>query len=509
MKTSLINPSLRVLRADPFTTGIPYMPVSLAYAAGALRAKGHAVQVVDAFGENPSQYRRQDGFMIRGLTPAQVEERVSPETDVFVLYAGNLTSHRSLEEILRHLRWRRPEIPRVVMENTQAVTAYSLRRVMPDLFDAGATYVLCGEAEKRLPVLLDCIRGGVLPQQVDGVGWRDECGEHFSAPSLDQNPEIDSLPLPAWELFRLERYWSLGYAHGPLSRRKYLPLLTSRGCPYACGFCVIPETTQKRWRGRSAWSVVEEMSHWRRTLGVTEFHIEDVNPTVDDVRMREISRLILDRKLDVIWKISAGTKVETIKSEETIDATSRAGCRYIPISPESGSPDLLKRIGKPFDMQHALRIVRRMSERGIRSQCCFVLGFPGETEEDRRLTWRMVRRLVKEGVDEIALFIVTPVPGSRIFGEFSGFRDYSELNFSPTWREDFASLSRFRMKLYGAFLLWKLIFHPWKLLGQPFGFLLRRFSTKMEMTPYRALHTFLMERGLSGQRVFWEPTWTA
>ena len=497
MRVTVINPCLVLLRADPLTTGIPYMPVSLAYAAAAARAAGHDVHVIDAFAERPLQYRLEGRVMVRGLTPGQVDQRVPDATALIVLYAGNLTCHHSLKEILVRLRQRRPHTPLLVMENTQAVTAYSLRRVMDELFDAGATYVLCGEAEERLPALLDCLKDGRPPRDIDGIGWRDAEGTQFSPPTR-QIAELDALPLPAWDLFPLQAYWSLRYAHGALERSRYLPLLTSRGCPYPCRFCVIPETNNLRWRGRAAEQVAAEMAHWHQALGVSEFHIEDVNPTIDEERTKAFCRELINWRLDVIWKIAAGTKVESIRSEETIELMARAGCRYISISPESGSPEVLKRINKPFDLEHAIRLIGRMRACGIRSQCCFVLGFPGETDADRRMTWAVVRRLVKQGADEIALFIVTPVPGSSLFGQLSGYTDYSQLNFSPTWREDFASLNRFRMRLYAAFLWWKLRYHPVALLAQPCRFAMRRFRTKMEMTPYRALHTRLMEWGWSG-----------
>ena len=113
----------------------------------------------------------------------------------------------------------------------------------------------------------------------------------------------------------------------------------------------------------------------------------------------------------------------------------------------------------------------------------------------------MVLDLAKAGLSEIALFIVTPVPGSDIFEELSGYTDYSQLNFSPTWRLDYNGINQFRMKLYAEFLWWKLRFHPLLILKQPLNFLFRKFNTKMEMTPYRALHTMLMLKGIIGKRV--------
>jgi radical SAM superfamily enzyme YgiQ (UPF0313 family) len=238
---------------------------------------------------------------------------------------------------------------------------------------------------------------------------------------------------------------------------------------------------------RSAKNVVDEIEYSVSTYNVSEFHIEDVDPTISDKRIREICREILDRKLNIIWKLVSGTKVETIRDEETIDLMAQAGCRYISISPESGSPNVLKLMDKPFNLSHAEHLAAHMSRAGIRLQVCFVLGFPGETEQDLQMTWDLVYRLTRKGVDEIVLFIITPVPGSEIYESYRGFESLSELNFTPTWREDYEQLNRFRLSLYRHFLLWKLMYHPLKVLRQSLNFVLRRFETKMEMVPYKAM----------------------
>jgi radical SAM superfamily enzyme YgiQ (UPF0313 family) len=288
-------------------------------------------------------------------------------------------------------------------------------------------------------------------------------------------------------MFPLENYWGLHFAHGPLTSKRYLPLLTSRGCPYQCRFCVIPETNNKNWRMRSAKNVVDEMEHFARTYKVGEFHFEDVDPTVSDKRIREMCSEIINRNLNITWKIVSGTKIETIRNEETVNLMAKAGCRYVSISPESGSPHVLKLMNKPFNLYHAERLAAYMSRSGIRLQVCFVIGFPGESEEDLQMTQDLVHRLTRKGIDEIALFISTPVPGSAIYESFHGYKSLSELNFSPVWRKDYVRLNRFRLNLYRQFLFWKLLYHPLKLLRQILNFLLRRFETKMEMTPYRAM----------------------
>ncbi len=486
MTIVLINPNLVYQRDDPFTTGIVYMPISLAYAAASLRHSGYEVKVIDAFAQHPYQVNKDGKFIRLGLSVEEVVSQVPSNASAVFLYAINLTSHIATLAIARALKEAYTDLPLIILENTQAVTAYSLKDVAEEFYAVGANFVLTGEAEQSIVQLVGALKKGDKEsiRNIDGLGSID-----FSNPprAYMKAEELDALPHPAWDLFPLENYWNLRFAHGPQSSRRYLPLLTSRGCPYPCKFCVVPATNNQKWRARSAQSVVNEIEQHIKEYDVREFHIEDLDPTISDARIREICEEIISRGLDITWKIAAGTKVETIRDEESIDLMAQAGCTYISISPETGSPRLLKEMRKPFDLDHAVRLVKRMNLVGIHSQACFVLGYPGETDEDLQMTKAMVRELTRQGVDEIALFIITPVPGSAIFDEFKGYDSLSDLNFSPTWRHDYQDLSRFRLRLYLSFLFWKLRYHPLKILKQPSNFLRRRFETKMEMVPYRAL----------------------
>lgn len=471
----LINPNLVVQRNDPLTTGIVYMPVSLAYVAAALREANFPLHLIDAFGEKPRQARRFGNYHLLGLDSEELLARFPANPQAIILYAINLNNHLSLREISRNVKQAFPNVPLIVLENTQSVTGYALTKISDELYEAGADYLLTGEAEIRSVQLLKAL------QNKEDVAAILSGGKETTLPGLDQ------LPFPAWDLFPLKNYWSLKFAHGPLSASKYLPLLTSRGCPYPCKFCVIPGTNFLKWRGRSAQNVVDEIEYFHKTLQVSEFHLEDLDPTIDDERTRSICREILKRNLKITWKIAAGTKAETIKGEETLKLMAASGCRYISISPETGSERLLKQMNKPFRLGHALELIATMQKLKIHSQACFVLGFPGETAEDLQLTEKLIRQLTKAGIDEIALFLITPVPGSAIYENFSGYQGLWELTFTPTWRTDYRDLVRIRLKLYRIFLLGKLRYFPFKIATQAVNFARRQFDTKMEMVPYRAL----------------------
>jgi radical SAM superfamily enzyme YgiQ (UPF0313 family) len=504
----LINPNLVMQRNDPFTTGIVYMPISLAYtaavlvnagySAAVLVNAGYSINIIDAFAEAPKEGFRRGMFTVYGLTPGEVEKRIPDDVDAVLISAINLTSHISAIGIVQQVKNRYRDVPVIILENTQAVTAYALEKVMGEFFKVGADYVITGESEERVLKLLQLLQSNGTEDElktIDGLG-----SPRFYSPVVQFIQDLDSLPMPAWDKFPLDQYWGLGFAHGPQSSSRYLPLLTSRGCPYPCRFCVIPATNQQRWRARSPVNVVDEMEYYVDKFGVEEFHLEDLDPTISDKRIRDISKEIIKRDLKIVWKIVAGTKVETIRDGDTVDLMAKAGCSYISISPETGSPRVLELMNKPFDLSHAVKIVRRMNENSIKSQACFVVGYPGEEEEDLRKTWDLVHCLTREGVDEIALFIITPVPGSAIFGELRGYRTLSEMNFTPTWREDYRMLNRFRLRLYIRFLWWKTIYHPLKILLQPFNFLRRRFETKMEMVPYRGLMLWKIDRRIDRTR---------
>jgi radical SAM superfamily enzyme YgiQ (UPF0313 family) len=468
------------------------MPIGLAYFAGALKKSGYQFKVIDAFGERPFQIRKRGDFLLQGLTEKEIAELIPQDTKIIFIYAINIASHLSLVNIIKTVKKNLPEIPIVVVENTQAVTAYSLREAQQDLYENGADFILTGEPETRGVELVESIiKRNVKVDDIDGLGYRNSGKFHYHNPQRKID-NLDELAFPVWDYFPLEKYWHLKYSHGPLETKRYLPILTSRGCPYSCRFCLMACYSYQGWRGRSPKNVVNEIEYFQKRYNVNEFHVEDVNPTVSDIRIRQICKEIIDRNLKVVWKLVSGTKVETIKNEETLELMAKAGCNYISISPETGSSKILNLMNKPFDLGHALRMVRKMHELNIFSQACFVLGFPGETKEDIRLTQKLAEKLTRVGVDEIAVFIITPVPGSQLFSEFKGYYHFSQLNFSPTWRDDYAYLNIQRLKLYAIFFFNKIIFHFFRIAVQPLRFFARVFKTKMEMVPYRALRMHIL-----------------
>jgi anaerobic magnesium-protoporphyrin IX monomethyl ester cyclase len=494
MRLTLINPNIVSQKDDFSGSGIPYLPIGLAYLTAYLREQGHAVQVIDAFGLAPDRIRSTRTHFIQGLTAEETVDRIPADAEAIGFYAHLTVTHAALLDIIRAARRRFPGLPTMALENVNKVNAYSLRQVDDEFFALGVDHIVLGYLERRTGRLLEALRTGEASPDLAGILSRTRGGRFSPPDDTGPNADLDGLPFPAWDLFPLENYWRLGYSHAPFTTRRYLALLTSRGCPFRCGFCITPEVSARRWHARSAENVADEIQFMKRKFAVGEFHIEDVNPTLERRRMLRLSRLLVERKLNVIWKLAQGTKLESL-DEETILEMARAGCRYVSFSPESGSPRVHALMDKPVDLPHALRVARWLKRSRVFSQACFVIGYPGEKKADRRLTAALVRTLARLGVDEVALFIITPLPGSRIFRLLGGAdRGFEDLTFTPTWRSDYGSLAAYRKRIYLQYFFFKLLCHPLRTFGYALSLATGRFKTKVEMTIYRKLKVLWLIR---------------
>ena len=460
------------------------MPHMAAHLVGALKhSGGRDVQVIDCFGLQPNHRQVVGEFMLMGVDEDWVVGHLAPSAINCFIYCRTIAEFIAVERLVAKIKQERPRMKVTLFENVQSVTSYSLRHVAHEFLQKGVDCIIMGEPEDRVVEVAKRLEDGQSLGGIPGLAYREDGKIIVGAPSkLPAN--LDALPMPAWENFPLQGYWIAGFAHAPVSGAKFLPILTSRGCPYRCTFCIAPEVNPT-WRGRSAKHVVDEMEHFYHTLGITDFHVSDLDPTVSDKRTREICRELIARKLPITWKLAQGTKIETIKSEETLELMAEAGCVFISFSPESGSLKLLKIMNKPFDHEHGLRMAEKMNRLNIRVQAVFIGGVPGEEAADRSMSLAYASKLIKAGVDEISLVVFTPLPGAKLSGAINDFKHYSQCTPSPAWRKDYKILMAYRRRMYLNLFACKALYHPGKLVREMWGLLTLRFQTKMEMSLFK------------------------
>ena len=405
MKIHLISPRLSVHKGDFLGSGVPYWPVELAVFAAFLREAGNDVFVCDLFGHSPGTFSEEGDVYWQGANIEAVDD-IEDDVALFVIYAISYMSLSELEFIVAYLRSKFGQSKIAVLENSQAVTAFDLEAEGDRMFDAGADFLILGEPYFNWDQISAFVAGEkVVPNNVKTPTTSETIRRQYD--------KYGDYPVPAWDLFPVENYWALPYSHGPKRARKYFPILTSRGCPWPCDFCVVPTTNDRLWRGRSPDNIVDEIIELRDRFGVYHFQLEDLNPTVNWPRFAAFCEALIARKAGITFSIVSGTKAETI-ALDAVPLLAKAGCRYLSISPESGSERLMRIIGKAFNYDHAEQLVRACQKHNIRTQACFLVGHPSETEVDFIASCDYMRRLLRRGLDDVDIFIVSPFACSTL-----------------------------------------------------------------------------------------------
>lgn len=397
MKVSLINPPYlplfsRAQRSPAVTrSGTLYYPLWLAHAGALLEESGCLVTMIDA----PA----------RGLDEAATLDEAAAADPVLTLID---TSTPSIQNDLRF--------------------AARLRERLPDCFLAAAgTHVtaLPGEALDQCPAL-DAVVVGEYDETVRELAAARERGDDLNAvPGLalrgaggkmvttgPREPIADLDALPFVSAF-YRRHLVPAHYFNPNALYPMLTLVTSRGCPHSCGFCLYPQTTMgRRLRTRSPENVVQELHYIKRHFPeVRGLFFEDDTFTLGAQRVAALCEAMLTAGIEIPWTANARADV----SAELLQLMKRAGCRQVCVGFESGAPASLAFIEKKLDTVRMHRFVRDARKAGILVHGCFIVGFPGETADDLERTYRLAAALRP---DTAQFYPVMVYPGTTAYEHY-------------------------------------------------------------------------------------------
>jgi len=262
-------------------------------------------------------------------------------------------------------------------------------------------FVLVGEAEHSFPRFLRAIQGDQINlDSILGLHWVDEEGVYHSGGSGECIENLDSLPFPNRAKLPLEKYRTL------TSRSKIsTSILSSRGCPYRCTFCDVPQT---KVRYRSAANFVDEIE-WCVSQGIREFHVFDDTFNVSDDRVIEICRELINRRIHVTWSLRG--RVDSL-SDEVAGYLKEAGCFRLHLGIESGVPRILDLMKKHINPEKVNQAVATAKRHGLQVHGFFLIGFPTETREEINQTITFARQLQ---IDYAQFSVTTLLPGTEIY----------------------------------------------------------------------------------------------
>jgi anaerobic magnesium-protoporphyrin IX monomethyl ester cyclase len=259
--------------------------------------------------------------------------------------------------------------------------------------------------EKHDPQYKPAIRedGSVDMHGIKGLAWRkgDEIIINFPRPFIS---DLDDLPIPLHELLPLQKY------RMPLIKGPFTFIVTSRGCPAGCTYCIKHVSYQYTARLRSPSLIMEEL--WQlKNLGINNIHMYSDLFTVNRDQVMELCQRMIDEKINIKW--TSNSRVDYV-DEEMLQMMGRAGNWLISWGIESGNEQILKHARKGAYPDKAERALIWAKKAGIMNWGYFIIGLPGETEATIRQTIDFSKKLPLD----IALFhVAAPYPGTPFFFE--------------------------------------------------------------------------------------------
>jgi anaerobic magnesium-protoporphyrin IX monomethyl ester cyclase len=399
VRVMLVNPRFR-LPIDTRTT--PHL--GLAYLAAVSEQRGDEVMVFDADVEDESitdAVRRFDPHLV-GITANTPQVKQAWRTaqaiksilDVPIVLGG---PHPS---VLPEESASRPEVDVVARAEGEEIWL-------------NISAILDRARQADLPVtarqLLD--PQAHLLDHVSGISYQTIDGEMHHHPDQPPISDLDSLPWPAYHLFKMERYTNLQPATDAIEGAKSFSILTSRGCPYRCTYCsqsIMPQ----RWRARAPESILEEWRHLVEDLGAQEIGVLDDSANIRVQRLMDLSDLLIANRLNhVPWIFVNGIRAN-LASRELLARMKEAGLKRTAFGVESGDPEILRSIDKRIDMDTIREAFRNAKAVGLETIGFFIIGLPGETEQTMERTIRFACELDPL----IANFsMMTPYPGTKVY----------------------------------------------------------------------------------------------
>ncbi|MBU1912643.1 MAG: B12-binding domain-containing radical SAM protein [Candidatus Omnitrophica bacterium] len=391
MRVLLINPQFEFKKFGSFTRFMEPMPsIGLAYIASVLVKNGIEIEIIDDFvlrlgAKGILSVIKKKKFDIVGISC------LTPSAPITFSIAAAIKSYDS--KIL------------IVLGNIHAVVFAG------DILKKEAVDVIVhGEGEYTMLELAKAVASGADLAQVKGISFKQD-GKIVHTPPRELIENLDELPYPQWQLFPFTKYAFLPFMD---VKKPGLSILGSRGCPYRCRFCSLPNTGTK-YRERDPKKIADEIEYVIHNFPVKQISFVDpIFPLSKKVGL-EFSEEMVRRKLHnkIVW--TCETRIDRM-DRELLKAMRQAGCRRIMYGLESGVQALLDNIGKGFSVDYVKRIIKLTQQEDISVAGVFMIGLPGET---RAMTQQTIDFAKQIDLDFAKFAITVPFPGSQLYEDLT------------------------------------------------------------------------------------------
>ena len=400
MKVVTLNPPYypmysRASRSPAVTkSSTLYYPFFLAYSTGVLEDQGFDVSLIDAPAEKLDRNKTIE--LISKIKPdILVCETSTPsiENDLEVISAIKKNGVPFIVAVGTHVS----ALPEEVLAENKSLDAIARREYEYTIRD------LCLHLQE-FGLSADL-------RYIDGISFRmDGTIQHNPEKASIEN--LDELPYVSRVYRDHLRKHINSYFYGA-NLHPVVSILSGRGCPHKCAYCVYPQTMMgNRYRMRSVSNVVDELEFIKRELPeVREIFIEDDTLTANRKRARLLSQEIINRKLKITWSTNSRADADI----DTLKIMGKAGCRLLCVGFESGSQDILDKLGKHISCDKYMKFRKDAAKAGILIHGCFMYGNEGESIKSMRKTLEMAKQL---NCDTAQFYPIMVYPGTRAYDNY-------------------------------------------------------------------------------------------
>lgn len=358
----------------------PVFPIGLSYLAGPLHDAGHDLAVLDlCFEQEPETAISEK---LSAFLPALVV--ISLRNIDNVTWPNSRSYLDGVKQIVNSCR-----------EHSLVIVGGSGFSLMPMEIMAylDADYGLVGEGEELLPQLLERIEMGKDPAGLPGLLVRG-CKDY--PPQL----LVERIGTPERSLFDVARY----QRDGGMTN-----VQTKRGCPFACVYCTYPLLEGRRMRLRSVVEIISELRSLVDDYGVSYVYFVDDIFNYPPEFAETLCHAMIAEQLLINWSAFINP---AFMSPGLLDLMLAAGCDAVEYGTESGSPTMLKNLGKSFTVDDVRSASLLCRERNVDFAHYILFGGPGETPDTILESFALMDELQPTAV--IAMTGIRIYPGTSL-----------------------------------------------------------------------------------------------
>lgn len=232
---------------------------------------------------------------------------------------------------------------------------------------------------------------------------------------IEITPELADFIEVNYKLLEIEKYIQRMISPGQI--RRQIELITSRGCPYRCSFCINVIVNRGRWRAQPVRLILKNLDNLIGEYKIQHFFIMDEDFFYDHQRTKNLLAQLSQRR--ITWE--ANCRADYINNnyidDDLLNSLKSSGCIKLRLGLESGSQRILNILKKDITISQSINAVKKLTQYKITPSLSFMMGIPTEKIEDILSTTELIRKLYKinQKIDIIGPLIFRPYPGSELF----------------------------------------------------------------------------------------------